>query len=217
ALETFENYLSSIKDAEKYRPGYVGLLVWLYEKVGKPENSVRALDQASTFWKSGVMVLNLINNHKELKSAFKLKTSRYREAAQDYEQLVKDDPLDIQALAGLVASYSQYDVNLAEKYESSLPDIIASMEIDVESLEKVVPGVKKNPERWLPKRDRSYNKKLRSKGKQQLMKGSQGVAVAGGGIGGTGSANIAGKRFVAASQPEQPAPAPTQKPKSGGT
>ncbi|CAG8829083.1 26036_t:CDS:2, partial [Racocetra persica] len=228
-------------------------------KVGNPENSVRALDQASTFWKSGVMSDESRSILKQT-AAFKLKTSRYREAAQDYEQLVKDDPLDIQALAGLVASYSQYDVNLAEKYESSLPDISTSMEIDVESLEKVVPGVKKSyikkadtktmekqtkatpkkkkkrkpllpknydpavppdPERWLPKRDRSSYKKLR-KGKQQLMKGSQGVAVAGGGLGGTGSANIAGKSVsnvsssetVVTSQPEQPAPAPTQKPKS---
>ncbi|CAG8579690.1 12474_t:CDS:10, partial [Cetraspora pellucida] len=242
ALETLENYLSSIKDnTEKYRPGYVGLLVWLYEKVGKPENSVRALDQASTFWKSGVMSDESRSILKQT-AAFKLKTSRYHEAAQDYEQLVKDDPLDIQALAGLVASYSQYDVNLAEKYESSLPDISASMEIDIESLEKVVPGVKKSyikkadtktiekqkritpkkkkkrkpllpknydpavppdPERWIPKRDRSYNKGKQRKGKQQLMKGSQGVAVAGGGIG------------VVTSQPEQPAPAPTPKPKGG--
>ena len=51
-------------------------------------------------------------------------------------------------------------------------------------------------ERWLPKRERLSLKKVKAKGrKAQLMKGgSQGIAVAGGGIGGTGSANIAGKR-----------------------
>ncbi|RIB04826.1 hypothetical protein C2G38_2221299 [Gigaspora rosea] len=262
ALETLENHLSSIKnDAEKYRPGYVGLLVWLYEKVGKPENSVQALDQAGTFWKSGVMSEESRSILKQT-AAFKLKTNRYHEAAQDYEQLVKDDPLDIQALAGLVASYSQYDINLAEKYESSLPDITVQSEIDIESLEKVVPGVKKSyikkadaktiekqtkttpkkkkkrkpllpknydpavppdPERWKPKNERS-GKKEKGKRKQQLMKGSQGVAVAGGGIGGTGSANIAGRSVsnvsssetTVTSQPEQPAPAPTSKPKGGG-
>ncbi|CAG8762271.1 16660_t:CDS:10, partial [Dentiscutata erythropus] len=262
ALETLENHLSSIKDdAGKYRPGYVGLLVWLHEKVGKPENAVRALDQAGTFWKSGVMSDESRSILKQT-AAFKLKTTRYHEAAQDYEQLVKGDPLDIQALAGLVASYSQYDINLAEKYESSLPDVSVQTEVDIESLEKVVPGVKKSyikkadvktiekqtktppkkkkkrkpllpknydpavppdPERWLPKRERS-GFKIKGKRKQQLMKGSQGVAIAGGGIGGTGSANIAGRstsnvsssETTATSQPEQPAPAPTPKPKGGG-
>ena len=52
-------------------------------------------------------------------------------------------------------------------------------------------------ERWLPRRERSsFKGKVKGKGrKPQSMKGgSQGMAVAGGGIGGTGSANIAGKR-----------------------
>ncbi|CAG8434503.1 670_t:CDS:10 [Scutellospora calospora] len=131
SYQTFEKFLSLIKDDdEKYKPGYVGLLVWLYEQFNKPEKSVQALDQAGKFWKSGKKSY-LMSNHKDIRSdesrsilkqtaAFKLKTSRYHEAAQDYEQFVKDDSLDIQALTGLVA------------------------EIDVESLEKFVPGVKKS-------------------------------------------------------------------------
>jgi signal recognition particle subunit SRP72 len=61
------------------------------------------------------------------------------------------------------------------------------------------PSVPLDPERWLPKRERSTFKtkgKGKGKRKQQLKGGSQGVAVAGGGIGGTGSANIAGKRYA---------------------
>ncbi|CAG8565069.1 2116_t:CDS:2, partial [Scutellospora calospora] len=162
-------------------------------------------------------------------------TSRYHEVAQDYEQLVKDDPLDIQALAGLVASYSQYDVNIAEKYEA---------EIDVESLEKVVSGVKKSyikkadtktiekQTKTTPKKKKkrkpllpkNYNPDVPSDPERWLLKPinerSQSVAVAGGGIGGTGSANIARKsnvtstETVVTSKPEPPVSTP--KPKVGG-
>jgi|SRR6185312_16184713 len=55
------------------------------------------------------------------------------------------------------------------------------------------PNTPPDPERWLPKRERST---YRGKRKKQLNKGSQGAAVAGGGIGGTGSANISGKRSL---------------------
>ncbi|CAG8534408.1 6203_t:CDS:10 [Acaulospora colombiana] len=234
ALETFESYWSSIKDEkEKYKPGYVGLLVWLYEQAKKQEKAVQALEQASAFWKSEAISDENTSILKQT-AAFKLKIGRYREAAQDYEQLVKNDPLDSQALAGLVAAYSQYDISLAEKYESSLLEIGTPMDIDVESLEKVVPGIKKSyikktdtkasvppdPERWLPKRERTTYK-VKGKRKQQLMKGSQGTAVTGGGIGGTGSANIFGRSNVPSSeatvvsstiQQEQP----SQKSKSSG-
>ena len=51
-------------------------------------------------------------------------------------------------------------------------------------------SVPPDPERWLPKRERSTFK-AKGKRKQQLMRGgSQGTAVSGGGIGSTGSANI---------------------------
>ncbi|KAH6757687.1 hypothetical protein C2S52_023334, partial [Perilla frutescens var. hirtella] len=166
---------------------------------------------------------------------FKIKSGRYQEAAQDYEQLVKVDPLDTQAISGLVSAYSHYDIEKAEQYETSLPEInssegIVPMDIDVNSIERIVPGVKKSyykklmlkvhkkkkkrkpllprsydpsvppdPERWLPKRERS-SFKVKGKRKQQLMKGSQGVAVSGGGIGGTGSANISGKSVVSDNQ-----------------
>ncbi|CAG8673132.1 42312_t:CDS:10 [Gigaspora margarita] len=220
ALEILENHLSSIKDdAEKYRPGYVGLLVWLYEKVGKPENSVQALDQAGTFWKSGVMSEESRSILKQT-AAFKLKTNRYHEAAQDYEQLVKGDPLDIQALAGLVASYSQYDINLAEKYESSLPDISVQTEIDIESLEKVVPGVKKSyikkaDAKTIEKQTKTTPKKKKKRkpllpknydpdvppDPQRWIPKHERVS------------NVSSSETTVTSQPEQPAPTPTSKPK----
>ncbi|RHZ81438.1 hypothetical protein Glove_120g197 [Diversispora epigaea] len=268
ALSTLENYLLLIKDdSEKYKPGYVGLLVWLYEQVGKSEKAVQTLEKAGNFWKSGVTSDESTSILKQT-AAFKLKTGRYQEAAKDYEQLVKNDPLNSHALAGLIIAYSHYDISLAEKYERSLPDInniINTINIDVESLEKIVPGVKKSyikkpdtkssedpskltsnknkkkkkrkpllpknydqnaqpdPERWLPKYERSTYK-AKGKRKQQLSKGPQGAAVAGGGGGTTGSANIFGKSNVSSStssenivasttvQQEQPQQQPPSKP-----
>jgi signal recognition particle subunit SRP72 len=235
ALETFEKYLSPKDDKERYKPGYVGLLVWLYEQSGMHDKAVKTLEDAGNFWKN-ISSSNESTLILKQTAAFKIKTGRYQEAAQYYEQLVKVDPLDTQAIAGLVSAYSHYNVEKAEQYETALPEIktgdgVVPMDIDVDSIERIVPGVKKSyykktdakndrpsqkthkkkkkrkpllpksydpsvppdPERWLPKRERSTFK-AKGKRKQQLMKGgSQGTAVAGGGIGGTGSANI-GKR-----------------------
>ncbi|KAJ3098071.1 hypothetical protein HDU97_004330 [Phlyctochytrium planicorne] len=56
------------------------------------------------------------------------------------------------------------------------------------------PNVKPDPERWLPKYERSAFKK--KAGKKDLNRGPQGASVAGGGLGGTGSANIAGRTLA---------------------
>jgi len=55
-----------------------------------------------------------------------------------------------------------------------------------------IPNFKPDPERWLPKYERSNYKNKR----KNLNKGPQGASVAGGGIGGTRSANIGGGKFV---------------------
>ncbi|CAB5395798.1 unnamed protein product [Rhizophagus irregularis] len=253
ALETFEKYLLTIKeDKERYKPGYVGLLVWLYEQSGMHEKAIKTLEDAGTFWKNNSSSSESTLILKQT-AAFKIKTGHYQEAAQYYEQLVKVDPLDTQAIAGLVSAYSHYDIEKAEQYESSLPEVNSGegtvpMDIDVDSIERIVPGVKKmidllqktrkkkkkrkpllpksydpsippDPERWIPKRERS-SFKAKGKRKQQLMKGgSQGTAVAGGGIGGTGSANI-GKSAVSENQATATAQStqsqqPPPKPKSG--
>ncbi|CAG8547430.1 12936_t:CDS:10 [Funneliformis caledonium] len=237
ALETFEKHLSSIKvDKQRYKSGYVGLLVWLYEQSGMHDKAVKTLEDAGTFWKNTSS--NESTSILKQTASFKIKTGRYQEAAQDYEQLVKVDPLDTQAIAGLVSAYSHYDIEKAEKYVNSLPEINSGdgMDIDVDSIEKLVPGIKKSykktdnksdgpsqkthtkkrkrkpllpksydpsippdPERWLPKRERSTFK-AKGKRKQLMKSGSQGAAIAGGGIGGTGSANIAGKSVVSENQ-----------------
>lgn len=66
------------------------------------------------------------------------------------------------------------------------------------------PNVQPDPERWLPKQERSTFR-MKGKNKKAANKGPQGAAVEGGGIGGTGSANISGVKK--SNSTEQPAAA----------
>ncbi|KAJ3088934.1 Signal recognition particle core component [Quaeritorhiza haematococci] len=230
----FEN--AQVTDQDKYRPGLISLLVWLYGQVDQVDKAIALLEEATQFWKKSSVgpASNETSILKQL-AAFKLKSKRPREAAKDYEKLVKADPLDVESVAGLVMAYAEFDPAQAEKYQAYLPDVTPFGQdgpLDVDSLENAFsgpknymrkvdgasgeqasvettqkakkkrkrkillpknydPNVPPDPERWLPKRERSTFAK---KGKQRkdMLKGPQGVAIAGGGIGGTGSANIGG-------------------------
>lgn len=246
ALATLEGYLQGVKSQPElyYQPALIALLVWLYEQTGQSERAMQTLDDASSQWKSGTSSTSSKPPSSILKqtAAFKLKARRFQEAAADYEQLVKADPMDSQAIAGLITAYSEVNPALAEKYGNSLP-VFESGSLDLATLERVVPGVKRrymkkdgkegpavkkskknkkrkplmpkqydpnvtpDPERWLPKRERSTYK-VKGKNKKALLKGSQGASVVGGGIGGTGSANIGGAKHAAS--PAEVAPEPQQ-------
>jgi signal recognition particle subunit SRP72 len=255
ALETLESYLNGVKSQPEvyYQPALIALLVWLYEQTGQSERAMQTLDDASAQWKKGTSSSSTKPPSSILKqtAAFKLKAGRFQDAATDYEQLVKADPMDAQAIAGLITAYAEVNPALAEKYGNSLP-AFESGALDLATLEYVVPGVKRryvkkdgkdghvakksknkkkrkallpkqydaqttpDPERWLPKRERS-SYKAKGKNKKGLAKGSQGASVVGGGIGGTGSANIAGmpkQAEAAPTTPEvQPEAAATNSPK----
>ncbi|CEG82011.1 Putative Signal recognition particle subunit SRP72 [Rhizopus microsporus] len=203
ALETLQHYLNGVADnkQEQYRPAIVALLVWLYQQTGQPEKAMETLDKAASIWKSDDSFASTHTPTSIVKqtAAFKLKAGRLQEAVEDYEQLVKEDPTDAQAVAGLIAAYAQVDPTKAEQYGSALPEI-ALNHIDVDTLEKIVPGVKRgyvkkdpnstfvkkpkqkkkrkpllpkkmdsksqpDPERWLPKQERS-NFRAKSKSKK---------------------------------------------------
>lgn len=77
---------------------------------------------------------------------------------------------------------------------------------------KIDTNVQPDPERWLPKQERSTFR-MKGKNKKAANKGPQGASVEGGGIGGTGSANIGGnKKTVVTEQPSvvaEPKPSTT--------
>lgn len=253
ALSTLENYLKSVEDDKKayYKPAIVALLVWLYEQTGQSEKAMEILDDASSVWKNdkafeSTAAAAPLSTIKQT-AAFKLKAGRYQDAVSDYEQLVKADPSDVRAIAGLIAAYAEVDPKKAEQYGNALP-AIALNHVDVETLEKIVPGVKRgyvkkdpngvhvkkpktkkkratllpkdlsvkpDPERWIPKQERSTFR-MKGKNKKALNKGPQGVSIEGGGIGGTGSANIGGKKLNTRTEPEAE-PVVAAKPKSVAT
>ncbi|KAI8367746.1 hypothetical protein BD560DRAFT_353356 [Blakeslea trispora] len=234
ALATLESYLANVKQNKRayYKPALIALLVWLYEQVGQSDKAMQVLDEASGIWKTDPAFASTSAPKSTVKqtAAFKLKTGQYQEAVADYEQLVKSDPSDAQAIAGLIAAYAEVDLKKAEQYGHALP-AIAIDHLDMDTLEKMVPGVKRgyvkkdphgvhvkkpntkkkraallpkqmtnttpDPERWLPKYERSTFR-MKGKNKKALNKGPQGVMMEGGGIGGTGSANIGGKKAPAA-------------------
>lgn len=148
ALATLDAYLAALPTndaAARYRPALVALQVWLYEQTGQPARAMDALETASVFWRSngaggasGPSPASILKQT----AAFKLKNRRYAEAANDYEQLVRADPTDAQAVAGLITALSEVDPGQAEKYGSSLPEIEA-IQVDADLLEKNVPGRKR--------------------------------------------------------------------------
>ncbi|KAI7899844.1 uncharacterized protein BX663DRAFT_519681 [Cokeromyces recurvatus] len=233
ALVTLQSYLDTLKEDKQryYQPGLIALLVWLYEQTGQSVKAIETLDQASDVWKNDSSFKNTTAPTSTIKQAavFKLKTGRFQEAVADYEQLVKADPSDAQAIAGLIAAYAEVDPQKAEQYGNALPSV-ALGHLDIETLETIVPGVKRgyirkdphaphvpkprmkkkkapiypknmdpqtkpDPERWLPKYERSTFR-MKGKNKKALNKGPQGVSLEGGGIGGTGSANIGGNKKI---------------------
>ncbi|KAI9270443.1 hypothetical protein BDA99DRAFT_501798 [Phascolomyces articulosus] len=230
ALATLESYLSMLDEKnnkkEYYQPAIIALLIWLYEQTGQSEKAMETLDKASAYWKTDKeFASNAPTSIMKQTASFKLQTGRYSEAASDFEELVKADPTDAQAIAGLISAYIEVDPAKAEQYGNALP-AIALDHLDIAALERSVPGVKRgyvkkqhdraratkpktkkkrkpllpkeydesktpDPERWIPARERSTYK-AKGKSKKALGKGPQGSYVAGGGIGGTGSANIGG-------------------------
>ncbi|KAG0359007.1 hypothetical protein BC939DRAFT_450531 [Gamsiella multidivaricata] len=260
AIESLTRFLKALPEKEQHRPGYVALLVWLYDQAGQGEKGVDLLSEASAVWaKSNKQTKTGSATHMPLTllkqtAAFKLRSHRYKDAAKDYEELVRADPSDPAAIAGLIMAYSEFEPALAEKYGASLPEMKNVMALDVDALERVVPGLKReyvsteitnaaagagaggrrrptsrprrtgarkahkrrpllpknfdpatastaDPERWLPKRDRAAARLARTRktgagSRKDMGKGPQGLNMEGGGIGGTGSARIAGREHI---------------------
>lgn len=166
---------------------------------------------------------------------YKLDKGMFESAIKDLAGVVKESMDDVDAIASLVLAYSHVDLEKAQQYIEYLPqqtDQECSLDIDhletgiefITSKHRVVKEtavIKKkrkrrgklpkdlttrlDPERWLPKHERSSNKK----GRKDLNKGPQGVNMAGGGVGQTGSAKIG---LVKASMPVVEAAAPIAKP-----
>ncbi|ORY95441.1 hypothetical protein BCR43DRAFT_557592 [Syncephalastrum racemosum] len=172
ALATLESYLSHIGETNKreyYRPALIALLVWLYEQTGQSQRAMELLEQASDYWKKDAKLgLSAPTSILKQTAAFKLKSGRYSEAAADYEELVREDPTDAQAVAGLVTAYIEIDPAKAEQYGNALPSI-AFDHLDVQSLERSVPGVKRGYVRKAPSQTPQVKKNKNKKKRKPLL------------------------------------------------
>jgi len=119
--------------------------------------------------------------------------------AEEYEQFLRTDHLN-ELVKGLNIDELETSYASTKIYKKMVNPIANNEKLRVKKPRKRKPFVPKNfipnfkpdPERWLPKYERSNYKAKR----KNLNKGPQGAAVAGGGIGGTRSANIGGGKFV---------------------
>jgi len=128
--------LSSIKSV-KNKPGMVATLVSLYEEIHEIDEAIKVLDEYTAWWGSQQNdeeeYIKLLKEN----ANFKLRHKRFKEAAQMFENVIRLKPNDLEALPGLVISYSQVDPKLAQKYESKLPSLAGTKEVNAESLENL--------------------------------------------------------------------------------
>lgn len=210
--------LAKISDIQ-HMPATVATLVSLKERAGDIDGAAAVLDAATKWWSNAMTEDNKLNIIMQEAASFKLRHGKEEEAAQLYEELVKNQG-SVEALVGLVTTVARMDVNKAELYEKQLKALPGLKGIDVDSLERTSgvkqvaaprvgvsetyeegknktktkkkrkrkprypkgfdpanPGPPPDPERWLPKRERSTYRPKRKDKRAAQVRGSQGAVV----------------------------------------
>ncbi|RVW90914.1 Signal recognition particle subunit SRP72 [Vitis vinifera] len=185
--------LSKIADIQ-HLPATVATIVSLKERAGDIDGAEAVFDSAIQWWSNAMTEDNKLTVIMQEAASFKLKHGREKEAARLYEELVKSHG-SVQALIGLVTTAARVDVDKAEAYEKQLKPLPGLKGVDVESLERTS-GAKHiqsdsrvgiteayeespppDPERWLPKRERSSYRPKRKDKRAAQVRGSQGAVV----------------------------------------
>uniref|UniRef100_A0A6V7QZ83 Signal recognition particle subunit SRP72 n=1 Tax=Ananas comosus var. bracteatus TaxID=296719 RepID=A0A6V7QZ83_ANACO len=175
--------LSKVPDIQ-HTPATVATLVTLKERSGDIDGALAVLDSAIQWWKNAMTEDSKLDLIMQETASFKLNHGREQEAAQLYEELVKNHQ-SVEALVGLISTAARTNIEKAEHYEKQLRPLAGLKGINAESLEKTggrrlrpcEPRPAAGSERWLPKRERSSYRPKR-KDKRAQLRGSQG-AVAG--------------------------------------
>ncbi|KAK6164177.1 hypothetical protein DH2020_001041 [Rehmannia glutinosa] len=170
--------LQRIQDIQ-HKPATIATLVSLKERAGDIDGAYSVFDSAIRWWSNAMSE----NNYKldvimQEAASFKLRHGKKDEAARLYEELVRAHN-SIEALVGLIRTAAHTDVEKAESYEKQLKPPPGLKGIDVESLEKtsgpnqIAIGPPPDPERWLPKRERSSFRPKRKDKRAAQIRGSQ--------------------------------------------
>lgn len=126
------------------------LLIWLYQRIGKPDRAYDLLDSIEE-------ALDQTTLKKQI-AAFNLKMNRHDIAAKQYESLVRQDPRDMQSMAGLITAYHHTDPGKADKYMNSLPKINIQ-HIHVDELEHISIATNSHKHASLVKKERKKKKR----------------------------------------------------------
>ncbi|KAL6008051.1 hypothetical protein ACLOJK_033557 [Asimina triloba] len=217
-LQTAAESLARVGDIQ-HMPATVATLVSLKERAGDLSSAAAVLDDAIHWWRNSMLGDNKLTAIIHEAASFKLKHGLEEEAARLFEELVKSHN-SVEALAGLVTTAAQVDIDKAEAYEKQLRKLPGLKDVNVESLERTTgakhtevvhierveevgdgkdkvkvrrkrkrkpkypkgfdpanPGPPPDPERWLPKRERSSYRPKRKDKRAAQVRGSQGAVV----------------------------------------
>ena len=203
------------------RPATVALVASLIFLSAGEKNAADYLTNAFNLIKNSGKYSNEKINSWIMESAkFELAYNMPQKAAETLENLLKDDPSNISALALLIRSYSLFDAPKAHEVAQLLPEIDIPSSINLETLEMGVGvtsgrGLRKvikpeeekineanrkfetkekkrkkkkiklpkilvdggpDPERWIPKQERTYYRKKKRNRNEAISKGSQGLS-----------------------------------------
>ncbi|KAK6164156.1 hypothetical protein DH2020_001020 [Rehmannia glutinosa] len=178
--------LQRIQDIQ-HKPATIATLVSLKERAGDIDGADSVFDSAIRRWSNAMSENNYkLNVIMQEAASFKLRHGKKDEAARLYEELVRAHN-SIEALVGLIRTAAHTDVEKAESYEKQLKPPPGLKGIDVESLDKtsgpkqiengLSVGIRPppDPERWLPKRERSSFRPKRRDKRAAQIRGSQGA------------------------------------------
>ncbi|CAN4093887.1 unnamed protein product [Withania somnifera] len=181
------NSLAKIPDIQ-HKPASFATIVSLKERAGVTDGADAVFDSAITWWSNAMTEDNKVNTIMQEAASFKLRHGRKEEAT-------------FVALVGLIQTAAHGDIEKAEAYEKQLKPLPGLKAIDISILEKTGasivrirgrkrgrecqniqkgfdpanPGPPPDPERWLPKRERSSYRPKRKDKRAAQIRGSQGA------------------------------------------
>lgn len=117
----------------KFEPSVVAAICSLHYRLNQMDKANDFLNLSTLFWENK-------NQEKEkillLESAkLKMKLTKFKESAQDFEKLVKIEPKNVSYLCGLITVLSEFDIEKAENMSKLLPNLTFD-DINVDKLEK---------------------------------------------------------------------------------
>ncbi|KAI9297330.1 hypothetical protein K502DRAFT_323327 [Neoconidiobolus thromboides FSU 785] len=120
AIDTLETLHSKLENPnEKYLPGLIGTLLWLYQLTNNDNKAETLLHQAHQANSPYSSQYESIVQRKMAENKFKSRQAN--EAAMDYQLLLDHNPNDIDALSGLIKALSLIDPDKADQYLNQLP------------------------------------------------------------------------------------------------